>query len=427
MRHLSAALTILLLPVWLCISCGKTAPDPLTPESVAPQIESAADRMSDSRTRLWGFYDVTLDPVSQSATVNLNRCAMFSMNIVSFLNADPALLSIKINGVSSGAGYKDIDFDIGITHPIPDAPQFNGYDVRGIFIGDEGTSLFTDFCLAGYPHYPPSSHYDDYPSYSGSQEMMDDPVNGDGGGPDGYTRWFSPRYFTQPGLFGYTQGLLASDIYDDPTYYWSATLNPYKFFADGLGSHDNLIDWLDANPETTRVFSSGSTNHRNYYVRFSDTAFRFAYAVSANWEGPDIHPANMREAIACEKIYGTIHPDYNVFTFKIYDPASEVDPGSGQMLDYVVHLDEVCDYGSGGTILEGPQLVPIETGDNYCVYHVEIPSDILQLYGAYDFWVVARYPGYGYSNPFGKPNDLEDEDLAAWFCFELDYSNENWK
>ena len=355
---------------------------------------------------------------------------MFTVNLVHWLNSIPALLSIEMNGVNPGDEYIDIDFDVSITHPFDNAPWMNGYDVRGVFIGNAGTDLFVDFGISmgisEYPHYPPSSKYTDYPSYPGSQELMDDPVNGDGGGPDGYTRWFSPRLFPTPGLFGYTQGNLASDNYLDP-YYWSASVNPYRYFADGLGSHDDLIEWIDANPTTDRVFSSGSTNTRNYYVRFSKTAVEFAYAVTANWEAVDVHPANMREAFACEKIYITEHPDYYVFEFKLYDPLSDVDPDLGYMDDYIVYLSVVSDYASGGTTLSLDQLVPIEVGDNYCVYHHEIPTDILQIYGTYDLFVVVRYPDYDYSNPFGIPNEMKYEDLAAWFGFELDQSNENWK
>ncbi len=407
------------------MSCSSGAENPVSPDP-AVRNQSLLHRNS---TRLWGYYECVLDPQAGTISVTPNRHAMFTMNLVQMLNNNPSALAIHVNNFTPDVDYVDVDFDVSITHPIYGAPHLNVYDVRGIFIGNEGATCFPDFGVNmgfnGYPHYQPSTFYDGQPGYPGSQEMMDDPVNLDGGGPDGYTRWYNPKFFTTEGLFGYTQGIFASDKYAE-FYYWASVLNPYKLFADGLGVHDGIIEWLDANPTTDRVFSSGATNTRNYYVRFSKTAVEFAYSVTANWEAADVHPSNQREAIACEKIYATEHPDYFVFEFKVIDPLSDVDLDTGIMDDYILHLVIVSNHGTGGTFLQEFNMVPMEVGDNYAIFHHEIPTAILQIDNAYDFWVIPRYPGYDYSNPFGVPNEMVGEDLAAWFCFELDKSDEPW-
>ena len=104
-----------------------------------------------------------------------------------------------------------------------------------------------------------------YPVLGKDQFMLDDPSFGgadpEGGGPDGYTRWFNLSEIV-PGempLFTYTQGNLAT-----PGFNGTATLCPYKYFADGLGTFENLFAWLTNHPESNGLFSSGAKNDRNY-------------------------------------------------------------------------------------------------------------------------------------------------------------------
>jgi hypothetical protein len=426
MNRLYQFIPFILVGIFALSSCASGGGSAIVTGSIelgTPVLSKSIDQPS---TEIWGFFSVSLNPMTREVNISPDRQAVFTMNIVKFLNNNPPSLAIDINKVVPGSGYIDVDFDVSITHPMGNAPQYNAYDVRGVFIGIAGANAFADMVAYGkYPHYPPCSTFIDNPGFPGSHEMLDDP-SGDGGGPDGYTRWYSPYGFQNPGMFGYTKGLYASDIFTDPDYHHTADLNSYKYFADGLGAHDDLMDWLEAHPGSTRVFSSGATNTRNYYIRFPEKFMRFAYAVLADWEGPTIHPANMREAVACEKIYGTVHPDYHVYEFKIFDPKSGLNP-SGWMEDYTINLFEVGDYWSGGTILTGEQLTPVQSGDGWNTYHWEIPTDIMQKTDGFDFWVVVSYSGYDYSNPPGIPNGMGIEPLAGWFCFDLDHSDTNWK
>jgi hypothetical protein len=414
-----------LLFYFLSLSCAQPGFVPTLPDTGGSASPVSTQHESSPTTLLWSLYNVQIDPTTRAVRVSLDRNSMATMNVVNFLNSKPASLKITINKVVPDVGFVDIDLDVAITHPLNGSTQYNVYDVRGVFIGNAGAYVFADMLtMAQYPHYPPITQFSES-GYQGSHEVLDDPA-GDGGGPDGYTRWFYPLGFPSPGLFGYTKGLYASDIFSQSDYYYTANLNPYKFFADGLGPHDDLMDWLESNPSSTRVFSAGSTNTRNYYIRFPATFVEFAYAVTANWESKTVHPSNMREAVACEKIYATVHPDYHVYDFKIYDPLSDLNPG-GWMDDYMLSLVEVGDYWTGGTLIEGEDLVPIQSGDGWCEYHCEIPTSIdLQLDG-FDFWVIVAYPGYDYTNPQGVPNNMGSETLAAWFCYDLDHSDQNWE
>ena len=91
-----------------------------------------------------------------------------------------------------------------------------------------------------------------------------------------------------------------------PGFAGNATLNGYRYFADGLGAADDLWTWLQSNGASHGVFSAGSTNTREYYMRFPNSAgIKYGYAIIANWGGPEPqnHPSNAPEAIACSVTY----------------------------------------------------------------------------------------------------------------------------
>jgi hypothetical protein len=199
-----------------------------------------------SQTHLWGYYDVYIDVPTQTVDAILNRDAMFTANVVNFINGKPANLSFHINDTPVTAEYVDVDIDVTINHPFPGLTQYNGYDVRGIFMGDGSASL----------EYNPDLIY---PVPGFDQLMLADPDDGFGG-PDGYTRWFNITEFSTGGmpLFQYTKGKMAS-----PGFAGTSTLNPYRYYADGLGTTDDLWTWMSAHADQHGVFASGASNTRN--------------------------------------------------------------------------------------------------------------------------------------------------------------------
>lgn len=231
------------------LSC---AGSPVVP-STESDITGSTNHAGQSQTHLWGYYDIFIDIENQTAEAVLNRQAMFTANVVTFVNKPASNLGFDIYGIPVGTNYIDVDIDVSITHPFPGLPQYNGYDVRGIFMGtgsgamDYGTDLT-------------------YPVYGTDQVMYDhndkvtlayDDPYGDNlvGMPDGYTRWFNAEEFPVEGLFGYTQGSLATSDYSEDL---TSRLNPYKYFANDLPADGDLWDFL-INTTNRGRFSTGST------------------------------------------------------------------------------------------------------------------------------------------------------------------------
>ncbi len=279
-------LVIILL---ISAGCSSGGGSPVSPD---PQTGITSHNPAQStNTHLLGFYEFYIDEESMTAEVVTHRSAMFTLNVVHFLNTiEPPGIGTEIYKLIYSPGFADVDIDVTIGHPFEDMPQFDGYDVRGIFIGDGGPSL---------AHNPDLI----YPIHGEHQMVFPDPEDGMGG-PDGYTRWYNPSEFmlSLNPLFSYVEANESS-----PNYYGSATLCPYKYYASGLEVTDNLWDWVTENSELHGVTYSGASNTRNYYIRFqtSTIGLKFNYAITANWGGvqPENHPSNAPEAVACTADY----------------------------------------------------------------------------------------------------------------------------
>ena len=244
--------TVLLAALAMCLlvamGCSKDGVSPVTPTDNGMTANATVNA---SQTHLWGLYDVYIDIPTQTATAVLNRGAMFSANVVQFVNSPATNLGFTIKETPIGADYIDVDIDVAIKHPFPGMNQYDGYDVRGIFMGNGATGMA----------YGSGLRYGIAPA---DQTMLADPVGGNGA-PDGYTRWFNKPEFPVSGIMGYTTGKFATPAYDE-----TATLCPFKYFADGLGKDDDLWAFLNI-PGKTGVFTAGTTNERNYYLRFPNS------------------------------------------------------------------------------------------------------------------------------------------------------------
>ncbi len=395
--------TLLLLTLLACSCAGLTAP-------VTPDIESPDTRLDKSpdgthHTKLLGYYVIQIDVETLTVTATPSRHALFTVNVVNFINSDPAFLKFQINDVIYGPDYIDIDIDVGIMHPFPGMNQYDGYDVRGIFMGD-GTGSLNYISLQ-------------FPVTDVDQSMPADPVD-DLGGPDGYTRWFNISEFSEGGLplFSYTQGKLAT-----PDYEGSATLCPYKYFADGLDADEDLWEFLNSTGDDG-IFSAGSVNWRNYYIRFPNTlGVLYNYAITANWEAVDVHPSNAPEAVSClasitDDIYfvsgsdngGDLKADISIFSWN--DQPSQIILESSVLL--------------APHVLTADEMDPVGGNENYSTYHVDIPADDIQSSGAHELWVIAEQDGYTYGNDFGNPNAAENDILASYFRFDFIVADENY-
>jgi len=392
-------LLLMVFLVFAVIGCSGDTTNPVATDP-SPTTSGALSPQATSQTHLWGFYEIAFDPFSGTIEVIPNRNMTFTANITTFINGSPANLSFNVNEIISDASFTEIDIDISVTHPFPDMTGYNGYDVRGVFLGHGSGSLNY---LDGL----------DIPIPGTDQSMLDDPDDGDGGGPDGYTRWYNGKEFTVQGLFGYTQGIFATT-----NYFGTAKLNPYRYFADGLSANDDLCSFL---LDTTDhgVFSAGATNTRNYYIRFPNTlGLIYAYAIVANWKSDDPadHPANAPEAVTCsadvtDDIWyvspsengGDLIADITLFGWKSQ-------PGQ-------IYIES--DIIGGCVPLDASQMTPTGGSGNYSIYHFEIPATNVTGTDPGEFWTIAEYPGLDYSNPYEIPNNTGTAPLAAFFRYGI--------
>ena len=416
---------LILLAIFACgifvLGCSGGG-NPVAPagNSFTPQFSNPVRESGAANTQLWGLYDVYIDLPSQTATAVLNRQVMFTANVTKFVNGKSANLGFHINDTPVGADYVDVDIDVTITHPFPGLTQYNGYDVRGVFMGDGSGSLSYNSDL-------------EYPVNGTDQFMLADPDD-NYGGPDGYTRWFNAPEFSTGGmpLFQYTPGKVAT-----PKYTPTATLCPYKYFADGLGVNDDLWSWLENNPDEHGVFSSGASNTRNYYLRFPKTGgVKYAYAVIASWKGtePADHPANAEEGVGCKVVDNSdvwyVDPAQSGgnlnFDISLWDWNSQV--SAGVMEDYKIYIESTV--LSSVYTASTSEMTPTGGDENYSTYHFDIIADNINGTEGNEYWIIAEDANLDYTNEFGITNLADTDPLAGFFRFDLTVSNEsgcnNW-
>jgi len=392
MKRLTALLGVLVIAFFVAMGCSNSGGNPVTPNS--DEGLTPGHEVQSEQTCLWGYYDIYLDIENQTAEAVVNRDVMYAVNVVQFLNSNPATLAFQFNDINVTPDYVDVDLDLSITHPIPNLPKFNGYDVRGILIAEGSLVMSYNSELR-------------HSVFGVDQYMMN---------ADGYTRWFNHAEFTTSGLFGYTKGIYSSKN----LFFGDATVNPYKYFTDGLASDGDEWSFLNANSDSNGVFSSGSTNTRNYQIRFPlpTPAVQYGYAVMANWEGgqPEDHPSNAPEAVA--------------YSVTVTDDIYYVDPlynGGDLILDIgLFYWEELPTqlYIESTVLSAVHQLTPDEMSsgsvtDHTVSYHVEVPADSVTSVSGQEFWIIAEYSGFDYTNPFGVPNAADGDPLAAFYRNDL--------
>jgi plastocyanin len=377
--------------------------NPIYPNAQDNQLELSIQD-TQPHPQLWGYYDVYFNPDTESADVVVNRNVAYATNVVSFLN-NTAGLSVKINAFTPTVTHTDVDVDVSVTHPLSGNTGFNGYDVMVVFPGGGAASLPYDTTVI--------------PADTSGPFPIGNPGNGFGA-PDGYTRWFNAQEFTIEGLFGYTPGTLASKNYTP-----AATLNPYKYYSDGLGATSDLWSYL-VSASDNGVFSSGSKNTRNFFIRFPEaTGLKISYAVVARWEGlsPDKHPANAGEAVGffneiTKDIVLNGPGDFTgslIFNLSVFDWDAEL--VSGVMEEYVIKIDS--SVLTSTYVADTSDMTPINSGSHWHTYHFEIPAETVESISGNYMWAIVEYPGLNYSNPFSIPNAAQDKPLASYNRYDV--------
>ena len=212
-----------------------------------------------------GYYTLVIDTENPSLDVLHARSGELHLNVVNVLNTTMGVSAVGVPSEHDPATGLFV-FDITLTHPFGTKPQLAGFDVKGILM-TPGSLSITPLVFAGL-----------------DETRLENA--------DGYSRWWNPTEFTAPGLFGYTDGVLANASSLSLT----ATINPYKYFADSLGAEDLMSPVYIAAMDDDNgrgVFTAGSSNTRRYSIRFPmdpGPQVVFGYAVDASWNTPSPNP-----------------------------------------------------------------------------------------------------------------------------------------
>ena len=250
-----------------CLGCQVQRP-PTAPSFNEPvkEVGVRADRLSEGGSRfLWGYYNCFADLEKGTITAAPSRSVDAHLNATQLLNKSLGVTISVQPSSNPPAGYFCIN--VGLTHPYGTKPGLCGFDVRGIL-------LCTGSADAGGLRIPGA----------------DDPELKNA---DGWTRWWNPSEFTDPGILGYVPGKYHIHPPSGPP---DAMINPYKLFGDALvaTAEAKLYKFMPlTDPNARAIFRSGNTNTRQYMIQFpldGGPIIRFDYAVDASWMAPDPNP-----------------------------------------------------------------------------------------------------------------------------------------
>jgi len=377
------------------IAIGCAGSDPVTGDL---GTELTQRSVNTTQTQLWGIWDVTIDPETGAVDVSQSRHAEMAVNVSMFLGTQ--YISFSIGNMETYPDHMDIAVDVSLRHPFPGYEKYNGFDVRGVVMGDGSL----------WDSWDPDANL-----------MHPDPLNDVYlSNDDGYTRWFNATEFTSGNLFGFTDPAFSTP----PGYRGNAKLNAYKYFADGLAEDEDSYAFLMANPADRGVFTAGSQNTREYLLRFPtpDPGLKFTYAVLACWEFPgtenptldDFPPgANSTEAVSV--------------SVNITEDLFYIGPGDfgGDLILAIDAWD--WSFSAGGTenitltiasdVLNDPYVATptdlVFTDENMAGWQVSIPADNIESNDPVEAWAILTYADFDYNCDLSGYNPTDP--LASYF------------
>ncbi len=405
MRNASAMFqTFSAILLILIIGCSQTQF-----ASMIDQLPAAERSESVAAPMLWGAWDVAISEDGKVECVPLHG-ASFALNVAGIIK--PPDLDFHVVDVSEIPGYIDFTLDVNITHVVYNSGGFTGFDVCGVLMGNGNTVNPLDTGLT-------------YPGPGGIQLLN----------ADGYTRWMNCAEFSGAGLgiFGYTGANAGT-----PGYTPTATLNPYKYFCDGLAADEDIRAWLAANPASRGIFTEGSTNSRRYVIRFAEDNITFQYAILARWAFPEDFPeppsgipdafpesANAPEAVAVsvandisDMWYDGVAAGGN-FKAEISVVNWNAAPDGGTMGDYSIRVGSAS-WLSPHTL----DMTVDSSGGNYCNYIVDIPVLGTES-GPITVWIEIAQAEETYANPFGLVTGADEDNISSYFTYTANVSSQN--
>jgi len=414
-------LTIILVTTIILTACAGTS------NPVESGLSGNSSPDASTNGNLWGYYDVAIDTASGAVEIIPIRTAEFAANVTVFLQ--PPLgttqnMGIHIVDMSDYMTTGRIDVDVTLTHPFPGLDMYTGFDVMGVFIHYWDWNSEYDTSLA-------------WPRTSDAARLLN---------PDGYTRWYNPEEFLSPNILGFVDGALGTKNAG-----FDATLNPYKYFCDGLAGEEDLIEFMhDPGNLDNRGLFSPSVNTRRYELQFplvsGSPVLKFQYAVVAFWEAPTGDPPL---DIPEDFPIGANRPE--PFLMYVTDNGSDLYHTDTEAGGTVRITAEIFDWGASqnpsGVIGEISKIV-IESPDcNFDGGYIELsPEDFfanaspgtsvssvaeVELTGFGPYWpdtadflvtIESENPS-GYDQGFDVP--VPDAPLASYFFFTLPVGDTN--
>ncbi len=416
-------IAILFITFAFILGCSSGMQQSVTTPGLDGETAQSA-QVSGSRL-LWGLYDVTIDTVTGQCAIDPLRTANFTANVNNLLEAQPGNLLIGDIDATNYLSEGRLDCTVTLKHPFPGLTQFNGFDVWGVFMHNANGSLAYDGLTYGA-----------------------DPDAGDNVAvllnPDGWTRWFNYTEFNGNGfpIFEYWEGKLSN--LSDP----SASLNPFKIFADGLDVEADFHTWIttSGNADNRGWFQAGSVNYRRYELEFpiidSNPVLNFQYAVIATWEPGDpaltgnpslYEPFDFPTSANCEEAFlldvSTVTSDLyyeNVTTYggdftadiEVFDWQGGSVGGLG-VPNEIERIILEGDFIPGSSYeLSQTELAAIASPgtENSSVFQVEIFDCVPQASGEAGFWVIVESAGLN-GGTYGQGFPTEYPDPASRAAF----------
>jgi outer membrane protein assembly factor BamB len=415
---LFAAMTLLAAILILGCSHGGSPVEPGIPTGLSAPAPGQASAVT-SRM-LWGLWDVNINPDTGQAEIIPLRGVMFNANVVRFLQPPLAPVNLVMIQVNPGTDFLNgyVDLDVTLQHPFPGLNQFRGFDVRGTVMGDGDVPFGFDPTV--------------FRSGANGMQLLN---------PDGWTRWWNPTEFTTyDTILGYSQGAKA------PSYHVSATVNPYKYFADNLEPDEALAD-LDL-AERGSFTPADSVNTRRYIIQFpvnpGGPDFHFNYAIDASWTAPDFMyapdfpveafppEANTPEAWNCSIYTGDTTAWYvnDIAKGGSIKMSLEIYDWQGPYNMSGVPGEVGAIYAESPLFWDSPDLLPLATiksgGPVSSVYNVEITDFNNMSSGTFPVWIAVQADDPANYAPQidGDPYNFAwpDAPLRAYFQGYIDVS-----
>ena len=362
----STAIITLLIATASCSGSGSASgSSPLSPPLTSSEVGDRAGETAPNHALL-GLYTCRVDPLAQKLEMVPLREAMFHLNALRFVEPPPPLRILLSNLVIESG---KVDVDVQFVHPFPGLDQYTGFDVCGIVITSGSISGFSDpdLVVAG----------------EGDTRLTN---------PDGLSRWWNPREFPyneDVKMWGYINGVKGLP---DEIGHFTATLNGYKYHADGLSVYDDLTA-LD--PQMRGAFSAGAGHTRHYTIEL-DAGMVFNYAIDACWFPPEGQPIEVPDSFSPS---ANREEPYLILT-DVTDNTLWYDPSTGSgggELGLDVHCYDWFDAWKLTVRVESPGVfnpvadgVPTGGGDVFSTYHVDISDPMLTSNEPVTVWVSAE-------------------------------------